>query len=210
MACLAWAGSGAPWCSDSDEMKIKDVSSRGATERRVPGHVEVIFPRSHNKIEYLWKLLREKRFPHLAIWSWWLPQSCSPIAPQCGKTPKSALLGFYTAAEGTQRRGWRALVQGSNTSQAACQRFQELDRSKHHVHSGQNFPDLSVENYWFCSQFQFSFIEHIQRKAGWETTRKLLNDDSDLAGDLDMDVDPVWTCETSLAGPGQTQIWFEA
>lgn len=36
--------------------------------------------------------------------------------------------------------------------------------------------------------------------------RKLLNDDSDLAGDLDMDVDPVWTCETILAGPGQTQF----
>lgn len=39
-------------------------------------HMEIIFPPSKSNIEYLWKGLREKSFPHLAIWSWWLPQHC--------------------------------------------------------------------------------------------------------------------------------------
>lgn len=39
-------------------------------------HMEIILPRSNNDIECLLKLLREKSFPHLTIWYWWLPQSC--------------------------------------------------------------------------------------------------------------------------------------
>lgn len=53
-------------------------------------HMEIIFSPSKSNIKSLFKGLREKLFPHLAIWYWWLPQSCSwditvCNCPRCGK-----------------------------------------------------------------------------------------------------------------------------
>lgn len=104
--CIGVAGSSsAPPSIERNEMKIKHGSYIITVKKwwyhLYRCHMEIISPPSKNNIKYLLKRLREKSFPRLAIWYWWLPQSCSwdgtvlVSVPSVGKTGKSALLGFY-------------------------------------------------------------------------------------------------------------------